>query len=149
MLTAGFLYVYFSTTSPIVDTLGSEVDKLRANSELRELVESLHQGRISLSQYAIEYTKKPHPNLRTKYDFGLTKFEIDFNRALNLATDKQAIENIGEVHDRIKVIELGVMSSSVDDMQLNLEVLVGDEYGVLSENLSFFVNQYFSRGCPR
>ena len=89
--------------------------------------------------------KAPHPNLLTRYNFALTKFENTFNHFLNMAADKRLVENIGKLHNRMKNIELDAISGPIGERRKKLEKLIGDEYHVLSENFSFFVKQYVFR----
>ncbi len=145
VITAVLLYVAISTMTPAVISLEIEIAKLRKNSELREQVDSLESIRHELQQNAIQYAKAPHPIIKTRYEFSLTKFKSTYDQALRLSDDKELFQNIWNIQQKLTAAELKLILNPKGSAVISVENLFDDEYNVLSENFSFFIDQYYRR----
>ncbi len=145
VITAVFMYVATFGMTTAVISLEGEIANLRKNSELREQVNSLGLIRNELQQSAIQYAKAPHLFIKTRYEFGLTKFKSAYEQALRLSDDKELFQNIWKIQQNLVAAESKLILNPKGSVGISIESLFDDRYNVLSENFSFFLDQYYRR----
>ena len=145
VITAVFMYVATFGMTTAVISLEGEIANLRKNSELREQVDSLGLIRNELQQSAIQYAKAPHLFIKTRYEFGLTKFKSAYEQALRLSDDKELFQNIWKIQQNLVAAESKLILNPKGSVGISIESLFDDKYNVLSENFYFFLDQYYRR----